>query len=176
MAAENGAACEINNYVGAIQRRSPVTEGLGIPMNCLPLTRLRITGDGGYNLLPQVEVACQQRAQPAGSTRTYYYNEAANLMLLKVEDTSGNVWYPICQQFDANERVIFSASSAAVASVNEALGSLFTLQASSGKIRAYQYDGNGNRTLSGLQQGASGPLVVLNEWTYGTRTVGGASI
>ncbi len=113
---------------------------------------------------------------PDGSIRTYYYNDASSLMLQQVTDVSGNVWYPICQRFDDNQRMTLSASSSTVKSVTESKANLFALHSRIGMVQVYQYDDNGNTILQGLREGADGPLIVQQESTYGLRNIGDASI
>jgi RHS repeat-associated protein len=116
-------------------------------------------------------------AMPDGSTQTYYYNEALSLLLMKVTDASGtNVWYPICQQFDDNARIILSAPSSAVASVNESSPTLFTLHPKQGALEVYEYDAQGYKTLVALKKGTKGAKVKQQEITYTLRSTKGGAI
>jgi RHS repeat-associated protein len=118
--------------------------------------------------------------RPDGSVWTYYYNRALSLLLVKVvekqPDGMFKVWYPVCQQFDPNARVILDAPSSAVESVDEASPTLFTLKANSGPIQVISYDSSGNRTMEGIKKGSTGSVVKQREMTYEPRTVSGLTI
>ncbi len=117
---------------------------------------------------------------PDGSTQTFYYNMSLSLLLQKVSepqpDGTVKTWYPICQQFDANTRIVASATSSAVAAVDESSPTLFTLKPNEGKIEVTAYDINGYKTMDGLQKGALGSVVKLREFTYVARTAAGQTI
>ena len=117
---------------------------------------------------------------PDGSTRTFYFNRSLNLLLEKVSEPqavgAAKVWYPVCQRFDGNARIVLSASSEAVNVVDEADPTLCTLKPSSGVIEVYEYDANGNKTLEGLRKGATGALVLEKVYTFEARAVLGQSI
>ncbi|NDJ15425.1 MAG: hypothetical protein EBY17_30290, partial [Acidobacteriia bacterium] len=107
---------------------------------------------------------------PGGSTRTFYYNCPANLLLLKVSG-EGKVWYPVCQQFDSKARVILKAASSAVASVSESTSALFTLKTPAGLNTVLEYNGDGNLTNVSLRKGTGGSKVTQRETTYVSRPV-----
>jgi RHS repeat-associated protein len=117
---------------------------------------------------------------PDGSVHTFYYNSALSLVLQTVAEPQpgGGVrrWHPVCQRFDHKNRLIVSAASSAIASVDESDPVLFTLKPSEGPIQVFGYDKKGNKVLEGVKQGAMGSLVKLREFTYQARTVAGQTI
>jgi RHS repeat-associated protein len=117
---------------------------------------------------------------PDGSLWSYYYNRSLSLLLLKVSAPQGGgerkTWFPICQQFDANSRLIYSASSSAVESVDESQPTLFTLKLDTGLLHTRKYDPFGNLVQTGLKKGMDGPIVKQREFTYLPKTVRSVSI
>ena len=117
---------------------------------------------------------------PDGSTNTYYYNWAGSLLLKKVSepqvDASVKEWYPICQQFDGNARMVLSATSSAVKVVDESMPRLFVLKAHGGQIGEIEYDAFGNELSRGVRHGTAGVVVAQQENTYESKTVGGVTI
>lgn len=119
-------------------------------------------------------------SMPDGSTETFYYNRSLSLLLKKVSEPQPGggekVWYPVCQQFDKNTRIVLSAPSSAVDEVAEGSPTLFTLKPHEGPIQVFAYDAKGNKTMEGVKKGASGDVVKLREFTYQARTVAGMTI
>jgi RHS repeat-associated protein len=119
-------------------------------------------------------------SNPDGSTDTLYYNKGLSLLLKMVTAPRAgggtDVWYPICQRFDANSRIILSASSSAIAAVDESSPTLFTLKPDEGVIQVFAYDSHGNKIMEGLKKGDGGTVVKQREITYLAHTVAGVTI
>jgi YD repeat-containing protein len=118
--------------------------------------------------------------KPDGSTQTFYYNRSGSLLLQKTSEPQPSgppkVWYPVCQQFDDNSRVVVKADSASVASVDESSPWLFTLKEDEGMNTVLQYDENGNLLLTGLRKGKDAEIVTQQETDYFSHTVGGVTL
>ncbi len=134
--------------------------------------------------------------RPDGSTLTAYTSFAGRTMLTVLLPAQGGSpsssssslggglpagWFTAAT-YDGQGRAILVASSAAVASINEADATLFTLKEASGPVRQNTWIGSG--AAAGMLQsrqlldGTSGTAarVKLMERTYTERTAGGATI
>jgi RHS repeat-associated protein len=119
-------------------------------------------------------------AMPDGSTRTYYFNRSSSLLLLKIsepqESGPDKVWYPICQRFDSNSRVVKNASSSAIELVDESHPTLVTFKSHEGMLRVFEYDSVGNLLLEALRKGIDGSLVKQVERSFTSHTMGEVTI
>ena len=93
--------------------------------------------------------------QPDGSTVTYYFNRAGQVILRQVSTTSpAKTWNVISQKFEEDTgRLIQSADAAAIQTVNEGSPTLVTLQASLGLVKTFTYTSGGWLYQESVKQG-----------------------
>lgn len=126
---------------------------------------------------PNVCTAFTSVTQPDGSIHTHYFNWAGNELLLEVSK-AGQKWYPICQQFDGNARVVLKAVSSAVQEVDISWPHLFELKETSGLNTVLQYDSYGNLVLTGFRNGSltTLPIFTQMEATFDAHWVNGVAV
>lgn len=118
----------------------------------------------------RTDVSC-----PDGVIKSYFFNPYGQLMLSRV--SASEVWYPIYQQFEeVSARLLLSASGSAIASVDESSPSLVTLQTSTGLVRTFTYDSDGNLTHERVKKGSGGTPILLESMDYISRTAGGYTL